>query len=389
MRDYQVLKWLGQREDQMVKLLARLVNTDSNSYDKAGVDTIGDIIREFLQDHGIDCEKIRLDSRGDALHGRSVGTSNHAPVLLMGHMDTVFPTGEADRRPFRTEGHIGYGPGAADMKAGLVMNAFIMAGFAACGGSALPLHALFTSDEEIGTRASQEIILNAARAACAVFNAEPGRRSGNIVNGRRGGDFYRVSITGRSAHAGLNPHEGRSAIHDLARKIVAWTALNDAERDISVNVGLISGGQSVNSVAPFAQAEIDLRFREPNDGLLMDQAVRDISQAFEEDGATCEITRLGGFSPIHRSPEGESLTALYLESARELGQSTEAEFTRSCADSGLASSTGTPTICATGPVGDKAHSPDEWVDLSTFVPRAQAVALSILKLSENCERASS
>lgn len=373
----------------MVILLARLVNTDSNSYDKAGVDTIGDIIRKFLEEHGIDCKKTRLDNRGDALHGRLNGTSNHAPVLLMGHMDTVFPRGEADHRPFRTEGHIGYGPGAADMKAGLVMNAFIMAGFAACGGSALPLHALFTGDEEIGSGASQEVILSAARAACAVFNAEPGRRSGNIVNSRRGGDFYRVSITGRSAHAGLNPHEGRSAIHDLARKIVAWTALNDAERDISVNVGLISGGQSVNSVAPFAQAEIDLRFREPNDGLLMHQAIRDISQAFDEDGVTCEITRLGGFSPIHRGPESESLTALYLDSARDLGQSTEAEFTRSCADSGLASSTGTPTVCATGPVGDKAHSPDEWVDLSTFVPRAQAVALSILKLSENFGKASS
>lgn len=379
---HHALEWLALHQDDMVDLLARLVNTDSNSYDPAGVNAVAAILREFLEAHDVACELTTLTDRGSALHGRLDDGSGRAPVLLLGHMDTVFPTGEAARRPFTVKGMTGYGPGAADMKVGLVMNAFILAAFAAHGGPPLPLHALFTGDEEIGSRASRPIILEAAGAACAVFNAEPGRKSGNVVDGRRGGVFYRVEITGRSAHAGLNPHEGRSAIHELGRKIVAWNALNDADRDISVNVGLVAGGQSVNSVAPSASAEIDLRFTHPEDEAACEARIRSIAESCRQNGISATCERLGGFSPIHQTAEGAALRDLYLRAAGELGYEIGVEFTRSCADSGLASSTGTPTICATGPVGDKAHSPEEWVDLSTLVPRAQAVALSILHLAE-------
>lgn len=382
MTTHKVIEWLAENHDAMVAQLEKIVNIDSNSYDPEGVNAVAATLRGFMESHGLPCEVSPLTGRGNALHGRLDDGSGRAPVLLMGHMDTVFPTGEVARRPFTTDGDLGYGPGAADMKAGLVMNAFILAAFARTGGAPLPLHALFTGDEEIGTRASRPVILDAANAACAVFNAEPGRKSGNIVDNRRGGAFYHVDITGISAHAGLNPHDGRSAIHDLGRKIVAWTALNDAERDISVNVGLVSGGQSVNSVAPNASAEIDLRFARPEDESRMEERIRDIALACEQDGVSATFERLGGFSPIHQSAAGHALRDLYLQAAADLGQATQAEFTRSCADSGLASSTGTPTICATGPVGDKAHSPDEWVDLSTFVPRAQAVALAILRLAD-------
>ena len=365
----------------MISLLDDLVSIDSNSHDKAGVDRVGARIRSFLEDEGISCETTPVEGRGDAVHGRLGGGESNAPVLLMGHMDTVFPTGEAARRPFRVEGHLGYGPGCADMKAGLVMNAFLLAGFNRTGGAPVPLHGLFTGDEEIGSPTSRPIIEAAARGARAVFNAEPGRVGGNIVNGRRGGVFYRVRIAGRAAHAGLNPHDGRSAIHELGRKIVAWTGLNDAERDISVNVGVVSGGQSVNSVAPDAMAEIDMRFTQPEDEARAGAAIAAIAEDCLEDGVTVEVETLGAFRPIAQNDECKALTALYLEAAHELGQTTQAEFTRSCADSGVASATGAATVCATGPVGGKAHSPDEYVDLDTFVPRAQAVALSILKLA--------
>ena len=383
MKTHRAIEWLAENHDEMVALLEKIVNIDSNSYDAEGVNAVAATLREFMEAQGLACATSPLEGRGNALHARLDDDSGRAPVLLMGHMDTVFPAGEAARRPFTVKGDKGFGPGAADMKAGLVMNAFILTAFAKTGGAPLPLHALFTSDEEIGTRASRPVILDAAGAACAVFNAEPGRKSGNIVDNRRGGAFYRVEITGISAHAGLNPHEGRSAIHELGRKIVAWTALNDGERDISVNVGLVSGGQSVNSVAPDASAEIDLRFARPEDEAELEDRLRDIALNCAQDGLSATFERLGGFSPIQQSDAGHALRDLYLGAAADLGQTTQAEFTRSCADSGLASSTGTPTICATGPVGDKVHSPDEWVDLSTFVPRAQAVALSILRLADD------
>jgi glutamate carboxypeptidase len=390
MTERAILDWLAPRREEMIALLAQIVNIDGGSYDKAGVDRVGRHLRDWLERAGIACEVTPFAAQGDVLHahvpggGASAddcgGGAGNAPALLMGHMDTVFPPGEALRRPFSIIGDRGHGPGCADMKAGLVMNAFVLRAFAETGGAPAPLHGLFTGDEEIGSPASRPIIEAAAARACAVFNAEPGRANGNIVDGRRGGAFLRVTIAGRAAHAGLNPADGRSAIHELGRKIVAWHGLNDAVRDISVNVGLVSGGQSVNTIAPCATAEIDLRFSDPGDEARMAAAIASIAHACAEDGLSARIETLGSFSPMARNDGSAALTALYLAAAAALGQGTAAEFTRSCADSGVASATGTPTVCALGPVGGHAHSPEEYVELGSLVPRAQALALAIMRL---------
>ena len=171
-------------------------------------------------------------------------------MLLLGHRDTVFPKGTAAERPFRVENGRAYGPGVADMKAGLVMNAFVLEAFARAGGAARPLVALFTSDEEIASPASRPTIEAAARGARAVFNAEPGRTSGNIVSGRKGAMFLTIEVTGKPAHSGSAHDQGVSAIEELCRKVQALHALTDYATGTTVNVGLIEGGQSVNTVAP-------------------------------------------------------------------------------------------------------------------------------------------
>ena len=375
-----LLDWFVPRKEAMVGLLGEIVDLDSNSHDKDGVDRVGRRLRDWLEEAGIACETTAMERHGDVLHARVAGGPGNAPALVMGHMDTVFPTGEAARRPFAVRDGRGHGPGCADMKAGLVMNAFVLRAFAEAGGAPVPLHGLFTGDEEVGSPASAPVIEAAARDACAVLNSEPGRVSGNIVDGRRGGAFFRVTIRGRAAHAGLNPADGRSAIHELGRKIVAWTALGDEARDVSVNVGLVSGGQSVNTVAPDATAEIDLRFTHPEDHAATAERIAAIARACEQDGVSAEVEALGTFHPMARTDGSLALRDAYLAAARELGQGTEAEFTRSCADSGLASSTGTPTVCALGPVGGRAHSPEEYVELDTLAPRAQAMALCIARL---------
>lgn len=378
--NHAVLDWLEGQRDAMTRLLGDIVSIDSASHDKAGVDRVGARIRTFLEENGVACEVERLSDRGDALHAYVGGQGGNAPVLLTGHMDTVFPPDETTRRPFRVEGNLGYGPGCADMKAGLVMNAFILVGFAKHGGAPVPVHGLFTGDEEIGSRASRPIIEATAKGARAVFNAEPGRVNGNVVKGRRGGSFFKARLTGRASHAGLNPHDGRSAIHEMARKILAWTDLNDDEKQISVNVGLVSGGQAVNTVAPDAEAQIDLRFSRHEDGEEAEQAIRAIADSHAEDGLSARVEKLGGFLPMLQSEGGDTLTAAYLDAAKQLGQLIDAEFTPSCADSGFTTTVGTPTVCATGPVGGKVHSPDEYVDLNTLVPRARVVALTVLRM---------
>src|SRR5215813_3139897 len=259
-----VVEWLGGQKGAMLSLLEDIVNIDGGSYDKAGVDAVGMRLRTFLEEQGIACETIANETFGDALRATVGGPSNSA-IMLLGHRDTVFPKGEPTRRPFKIENGKAYGPGVADMKAGLVMNAFVLAAFQKLGGAPSPLVGLFTSDEEIGSPACRPIIEAEARRARAVFNSEPGRPSGNVVSGRKGGVFMRMEITGKAAHSGGNFEQGISAIEELARKTIALHAITDLTRGTTVNVGLVSGGQTVNTVAPWAKCEIDLRYVTPAD----------------------------------------------------------------------------------------------------------------------------
>jgi glutamate carboxypeptidase len=379
-QETQILGWLSDQRQAMIEQLRRLVDLDSGSYDKDGVDRVGAQIRDFLVEAGLSCETIANERFGDGLRATLGNLDGQRPVLLMGHRDTVFAKGEAQRRPFRIEGSRAYGPGVADMKAGLVMNTFVLAAFARFGAP-IPLVGLYTSDEEIASPSSRTLIEWEAGRARAVFNAEPGRPSGNVVTGRKGGVFMRVEIQGIPAHAGVNFGQGISAIEELARKVIAVHALTDLSRGITVNVGLVSGGQAVNTVAPYARAEIDLRYVEPQDRAGAVAAIQEIVATAFVQGTSAHLETLGEFLPLVPTEASRRLFDLYAGCAQRVGLSIGEESTGGCADSGFAAAMGVPTLCATGPCGGKAHSPDEYLELDTIVPRAQALALSILALS--------
>jgi glutamate carboxypeptidase len=342
-----IIEWLATQQDAMVALLREMVDIDSGSYNKPGIDAVGAVIRRFMATHEIPVETIQQQKHGDCLRatvpwdgpagnaGSAARDATNAGgnIVMMGHRDTVFPDGETTRRPFTIIDGIAYGPGVADMKAGLVMNCFLLAAFAKVGGSPAPLVGLFTGDEEIGSPEGRTVIEAEARRARVVFNSEPGRVSGNVVTGRKGGIFSSFRITGKAAHSGGAFTSGISAIEELARKIQAIHALTDLDRGITLNVGLVSGGQSVNTVAPWAQGEIDLRYIHPEDRENI-------------------LARIGG------------------------------EFTGGCADSGFTAAVGTPTICAVGPVGGNAHSPEEFMRVDSLVSRAQACARAIFRLQQ-------
>ncbi|WP_428485753.1 M20/M25/M40 family metallo-hydrolase [Rhodopila sp.] len=274
MSEEKITAWLVSQQDAMVAMLRRMVDIDSGSYNKPGIDTVGAVVRGFLEDQRIPVEVLPQSRAGDCLRAAVPweGSSGNSPrnnaggnIVLMGHRDTVFPDGEAARRPFTIRDGIAYGPGVADMKAGLVMNCFILAAFARFGGAPAPLVGLFTGDEEIGSPEGRPVIESEARHARVVFNSEPGRVSGNVVTGRKGGVFMVFRITGKAAHSGGNFQAGISAIEELARKVQAIHALTDLDRGITLNVGLVSGGQSVNTVAPWSEGQIDLRYIDPAD----------------------------------------------------------------------------------------------------------------------------
>ena len=372
----EVIQFLAQSHGAMVELLRELVNIDSGSYDKPGVDAVVAALQRFLEGHGVACELHANDTSGNCLRAVVAGQApaGSKPIVLMGHCDTVFPAGTAARRPFTVDGDMAYGPGVADMKAGLVINSFVLAACARAG-LAVPLVGLYTSDEEIASPQSRPFIEAHATGALAVFNSEPGRPSGNVVTGRKGALFVDFEASGLAAHSGGSHREGASAIECICRKVLNLHRLTDYESGTTVNVGLLSGGTSVNMVAPSAKGSIDVRFKTMEAMNEVRARLADIIEAPEIPGTSARITQERTFLPLEQSAASKSLFELYAQAATELGFGVAGEFSGGSADSGFTAAAGVPTLCGTGPVGGKVHTPDEWLKLSTMVPRAQAIAL--------------
>jgi len=376
-----ITEWLAAQNEAMLALLAEVVNIDSGSYDKSGVDAVGDRFVRFFSEQGL-LTAIEPNERfGNAIHVRlDDRPSNERPIVLMGHRDTVFAKGEVARRSFRVEGGRAYGPGVVDMKGGLVLNAFVLAAFKRFGGAPAPLVGLITSDEEIASPSSRPIIERVGRAARCVFNSEPGRPSGNVVTSRKGGVFLSFEVIGKAAHSGGNFEKGISAIGELAHKIVALHNLTDLQRGITVNVGLVRGGQSVNTTAPSAEGQIDLRYVRPEQRAHMLAAVQEIIDGATVAGTKAKLEIKGEFLPVTPTPQADALFHCYQGAAADAGLAVAGEFSGGCADSGFTAAVGCPTLCGVGPVGGNAHTPEEYLEVDTLVRRAQAMALAILRL---------
>ena len=386
----EAIQWLAAHEQGMIDLLRDLVNADSGTYDKAGVDAAGKVLTDFWASHGLSVETFPHATFGDGISAHLPGADGRSerPILLLGHRDTVFPKGEPQRRPFTIREGRGYGPGVADMKSGLVIEAFVIAAFAATGRISAPITMLTTSDEEIASPSSRDLIQNHARKARAVFNAEPAReakvpaKGGNtrtqvITRGRKGGVFLKATMTGKAAHSGANYALGRSAILDLAQKVAPLHALTDLDAGITVNVGLIGGGQTVNTIAPSAWAEIDLRYIQPEQRARLVEAIRAIVETPNVEGTSGQLEIMGEFLPLTESESGRKLLEIYSVAAARFGVEVTAEFTGGCADSGLTSAVGCPTLCSVGPTGGGGHTPDEFINMDSLLPAAQTLAIAV------------
>jgi glutamate carboxypeptidase len=381
-----LMAWLDQQQQPMLDLLEQIVNIDSNSYDLEGVDAVGDAIKAHLEASGIETEIV---PRPDASYcllakvGAGDEAENAKPVLLMGHRDTVFPKGEAAKRPFKVEADKAYGPGVADMKCGLVMNCFVAEAFKRFGGHMHPIHALFTSDEEIGSPRSKAVIEALARNAAYVFNSEPGRPSGNIVTVRKGAWFSTIEVQGIAAHSGAAHQHGASAIRALCQKIEAIEQLTDYQTGITANVGLVEGGQSANTVPPFAKASIDIRYQSESDLRFIEAAVLEIVERIDVERTSAKLNPPTAFPPLEDTLANQALFERYQKASADLGLAVEADQSGGAADSGFTSALGIPTVCAVGPIGERGHQQDEAVFIDSLVPRAKAVAATILGLADD------
>ena len=215
-----------------------------------------------------------------------------------------------------------------------------------------------------------------------MFNSEPGRPSGNVVTGRKGGVFLRFEVFGKAAHSGGNFEKGISAIGELAHKIVAMHALTDLPRGITVNVGIVKGGQSVNTTAPHAEGQIDLRYvkpARPRDGAR--GAAGDHRSAPPSPAPRAKLEIRGEFLPLTATPAVRGAVChLSGRRGRCRPDASRASSPAAAPTSGFTAAVGCPTLCAVGPVGGNAHTPEEYLEVDSLVPRAQAMALAILRL---------
>jgi glutamate carboxypeptidase len=380
-----VLGWLASQQNAMLDLLGRLVNQDSGSFDKAGVDAAGDILKEFFAAEGLTVETVPNDTYGELIRVAlpQPAAEDQREIVLMGHRDTVFPKGEATRRPFRVDGGKAYGPGTADMKAGLVMNAFVLAAFKRFGGHPGPIVALVTGDEEILSPSSRASIADQGRRSRAAFNSEPAPSTDIVVVARKGAVAMTMDVYGKAAHAGAAPKDGVSAIEELARKIVSLHALTNFDTGVTVNVGIITGGQSVNTVAPYASARIDMRYVRAADRTAALADIERIVVTPALKGASAKLTIDSECAPLEVTEPSRALLARYQDAGRTLGLDVRGISVGGGADSAIVAAQGCPTLCSVGPVGHKGHSEDEHIEVSSLVPRAQLLALAIARLPES------
>ncbi|TMK85384.1 MAG: M20 family metallopeptidase [Actinobacteria bacterium] len=296
-------------------------------------------------------------------------------VLLVGHMDTVFPDGTATERPFRVEGSTAYGPGVSDMKGGLLGGLYAVGALRDAEAEALPtITYVCNPDEEIGSPFSGRIILEQARSADACFVLEGARENGDIVSARKGVTDFRIVIRGRAAHAGVEPERGRSATIEAAHMVIALHELNGRWPGVTVNVGVIQGGTRPNVVADRCELHVDLRAPAASSFREAEAALRAAAARRVVPDTEAEVIALSGFPPMEKTEATARLVDRAKKIAADLGFEVDDAATGGASDANPVAGLGVPTLDGLGPIGGADHSPAEWLDLETVTPRIALLA---------------
>ena len=365
----------ARRYDDFVVALERMVNVDCGSFTPDGVNQIADLCQARFEAGDWKVERMIHEPAegvarlGDLVVGRLEG-SGGPRVLMVGHMDTVFDPGTVAERPFRIEGDRALGPGVSDMKGGLLIGFFAIealqeAGFDGFGR----ITYVCNPDEEIGSPWSRDLIRAEAAEADVALVLEGARENGDIVSARKGVSDYRIEITGRAAHAGVEPERGRSAILEAAHKTVALQALNGRWPGVTVNVGVVHGGTRPNVVAERCELHVDIRSPNEEDLVAAEAEVERIAKAHTGPDIEVRVSSGKWHRPMEKKEGGARLAAIAADVAREIGFELADASTGGASDANTTSAAGTPTLDGLGPVGGDDHAPKEWIDLTSVVPR--------------------
>ena len=374
--------FLQQHSEKMLNFIEKLVNIDSGSYNKKGVDQIGEILRNCYENLGFHVKVIPQKEYGNHLvieHKESINPS----IVILAHMDTVFPKGTVLERAFRIEGQRAYGPGVIDMKSSHAAVLFAIKALINERDEAYKhIKIILNSEEEIGSPTSKSLIEKEAKNTKYALVMEPARKDGSLVSARRGKGNYTLIVEGKAAHSGIEPEKGRSAIEELAHKIIQLYELSDHENGISVNVGLIEGGSSANTVSDHAEAQIDVRMKEIDQVELIEEKLEEICSTTEVAGTKIVLEGEMNRPPMEKNKKTRALLRLIQAVGDEIGIEIEDTATGGGSDASFTSSLGIATIDGLGPIGGNAHSDKEYLEIPSLVERTHLLATIIKRLVE-------
>lgn len=378
----QMQEFLQNNQSEMLELLEKLVNIDSGSNSKEGIDEIGSILSKEYRAIGFSVQVIEEEKYGNHLVIQHP-MARDPKVIIVAHMDTVFPNGTVETRPFKVEGNRAYGPGVIDMKASQVSILYAMKALIHTRSNAYrDVVLVLNSDEEIGSPSSKSLIESKAHGKEYALIMEPARKDGSLVTARRGKGKYTINVKGRAAHSGIEPEKGRSAIEELAHKVIQLHALNDHSRGISVNVGLIEGGSSVNTVSDSAVAHVDIRITEQNQARPIELKLEKICASSDVKGTEVELIGEMNRLPMEKTEQTESLLHVIERVGEKIGLEVKDTATGGGSDASFTAAMGIATVDGMGPVGGNAHSEKEYLEIPSLTQRTELLAKTLVALGK-------
>lgn len=356
---------------------------DSDSYNKAGLDEMAEAFGARMRGLGMEVSIIEREGWGNDVLGTLRGTGQ-GNVLLLGHIDTVYPAGTAAARPVRVEGDTVYGPGASDMKGNILAGIYAIEALRAANFTDFgQIRFLCVSDEEINVRHCHDVMQQVCQDCQRALVLEAARANGDIVSARKGHTTYTLQTRGRSAHAGVEPEKGRNAIVELAHQVLQFDSLNGWREGFTINAGVISGGTVANVVPDLARVEFDIRFLYDDDRKAAERRFYELMEQKRVPDVELTLSAAPDIKgPMMRTPASMQLAGQAQAIAQMLGFTVNHVLTGGASDASFTSTYGIPTLDGLGPIGGRDHSPDEYLMLSSVAPRAALLAGLIATVGE-------
>jgi len=363
--------YFEQRTEEMLDLLRMLVELESPSTDEEALDRTGRFVAQVACERGASVTSVPQERSGDHMLAR--WGEGEPGFLLLCHLDTVWPMGTLAERPWRVEGGRAFGPGCLDDKSSAVVVLAALAGLRELGlPPRYPVTVLFNSDEEVGSRTSRALIEAEAAQARVVLCVEPAPPDGSLKVWRKGTLRYVITALGKAAHSGADHEKGVNAVEELAHQTLRLQGMTDYGVGTTVNVGWVQGGTRTNVVPERARARVDVRVRTAAEGQRMVEAIEGLRPVLP--GARLVVE--GGMSrpPMEDSPVTREPFRRAQEIAAGLGLRVTADGSGGASDGNFTACLGVPTLDGLGAVGDGAHSPEEYVVVSSLAERAALMA---------------